>query len=59
MRIANIGSVLYVKAPSGDIKAAEFYLKTQAEWAKKHCIELSKAEEPVDRHWTITVVEPR
>lgn len=51
--------MLYVKAPSGDIKAAEFYLKTQAEWAKKHYIELSRAEEPVDRHWTITVVEPR
>ena len=51
--IANIGSVLYEKALSGDIKAAQFYLKTQAGWTEKNYIELSKAEEPEDRHWTV------
>ena len=55
MEITNIGSVLYEKALSGDIKAVQFYLKTQAERTEIH-LELSKAEEPVDRHLTATVV---
>ena len=54
--IANIGSVLYEKALSGDIKAVQFYLKTQAGWTEKNYIERSKSEEPVDRHWTVTIV---
>ena len=54
--IANIGSVLYEKALSGDIKAVQFYLKTQAGWTERNHIDLSKAKEPVDRHWTVTVV---
>ena len=54
--IANIGSVLYEKALSGDIKAVQFYLKTQAGWTEKTHLKLSKAEEPVDTHWTVTVV---
>ena len=54
--IANIGSVLYEKALSGDIKAVQFYLKTQAGWTEKSYIELSKSEEPIDTHWTVTVV---
>ena len=53
--IANIGSVLYEKALSGDIKAVQFYLKTQAELTEIH-LELSKAEEPVDTHWTVEIM---
>jgi len=48
--------VLYEKALSGDIKAVQFYLKTQAGWTEKSYIELSKAEELLDRHWTVTAV---
>jgi hypothetical protein len=32
-----------------------------ADWAvtrKKGWVQLSRAEEPEDRHWTVTVVEP-
>jgi len=54
--IANIGSVLYEKALGGDIRAVQFFLKTQAGWTEKTHIELSKAEEPEDRHWTVEVV---
>jgi len=49
---------LHKKALSADIKAVQFFLKTQAGWAEKNHIELSKAEEPEDTHWTLTVVEP-
>ncbi len=55
--IANIGSVLYEKALSGDIKAVQFYLKTQAGRTEKSHIELSKAEEPIDTQWTVNVVD--
>ena len=51
--IANIGSVLHEKALSGDIRAIQFY---QGGWTEKYYIELFKAEEPVDRHWTIKVM---
>jgi hypothetical protein len=33
--IANIGSVLYEKALSGDIRAMQFYLKTQADGLRR------------------------
>ena len=56
--IANIGSVLYEKALGGDIKAVQFYLKTQAGWTEKHALELSKAEKEVDdRKWLIEVMD--
>jgi len=54
--IANIGSVLYEKAIGSDIRAIQFYLKTQAGWAEQTHVELSRAEEPEDRHWTVEVV---
>ena len=54
--IANIGSVLYEKALSGDIKAVQFYLKTQAGWTERNYIELSKSEEPIDTQWTVKVM---
>ena len=54
--IANIGSMLYAKALSGDTKAVQFYLKAQAGWTERSYIELSKAEEPAETHWTVTVV---
>ncbi|MDA9909535.1 hypothetical protein N9E57_03335 [Gammaproteobacteria bacterium] len=56
--IADIGGILYQKAIEGDMRAIQFYLKTQAGWSEKSHIELSRAEEPEDRHWTVTVVEP-
>jgi hypothetical protein len=40
------------------MRAIQSYLKTQAGWSEKSHIELSRAEEPEDRHWTVTVVEP-
>jgi hypothetical protein len=48
--------VLYEKALSGDIKAVQFYLKTQAGWTERNYIELSKSEEPIDTHWTVNVM---
>ena len=41
---------MYEKALSGDIKAAQFYLKTQAGWTEKNYIELSKSEVSIDTH---------
>ena len=49
--------MLYEKALSGDIKAVQFYLKTQGGWTEKSYIELSKAEVPIDTHWTVNVVD--
>jgi hypothetical protein len=46
---------LYKKAISGDVRAMQFYLKTQAGWTETSHIELSKAEEPVDSHRTVTI----
>ena len=54
--IAEVSSVLYEKAIGGDMRAIQFYLKTQAGWTEKTHIELSKAEEPEDRHWTVEVI---
>ena len=34
----------------------QFFLKTQAGWPEKTHIELSKAEEPVGRHWTVEIM---
>jgi hypothetical protein len=48
--------MLYEKVFSGEIKAVQFYLKTQADWTEKSHLELSKAEEPENRHWTVTDV---
>jgi hypothetical protein len=47
---------LYEKALSGDIRAVQFFLKTQGGWTEKSYIELSKAEEPIDTHWTVKVM---
>ena len=47
---------MYEKALSGDIKAVQFYLKTQAGWTERNHIELSRAEEPIDTQWTVNVV---
>jgi len=54
--IANIGSVLYEKALGGDIRAMQFFLKTQAGWTEKTHVELSRAEEPEDKHWTVEIM---
>ena len=34
----------------------QFYLKTQGGWAGENYIELSKAEVPIDTHWTVEVM---
>ena len=53
--IADVGSALYQKALGGDIRAMQFYLKTQAGWSEKNAIELST---PQNNAWTIEIVRP-
>ena len=48
--------MLYEKALSREIKAVQLYLKTQAGWTEKSYIGLTRTEEPVDTHWTVTIV---
>jgi len=55
--IADIGSILYQKAIEGDMRAIQFYLKTQAGWSEKSSLELTSTYEE-DRTWTIEVVQP-
>ena len=54
--IADVGSALYQKALDGDIRAMQFYLKTQAGWSEKNSIELST---PQNNAWTIEIVKPK
>lgn len=54
--VADIGSILYQKALDGDIRAMQFYLKTQAGWSEKSRLELSRIDEPQDQHWTVKIV---
>ena len=53
--VAEVGSALYQKALEGDIRAMQFYLKTQAGWSEKNSIELST---PQNNAWTIEIVRP-
>ena len=53
--IAEVGSALYQKALEGDIRAMQFYLKTQAGWSGKSRLELSGAEIQ-NMLWTVEVV---
>jgi hypothetical protein len=48
--------MLHEKALSGDIRAMQLYLKAQGGWTEKTHVELSRAEEPVDRHWAVEVM---
>jgi hypothetical protein len=45
-------------AKEGDMRAIQFYLKTQAGWSEKNYLELGRAEptEPSDNHWTWEVM---
>ena len=54
--VADVGSILYQKALEGDIRAMQFYLKTQAGWSEKSRLELSGAEELQNMLWTVEVV---
>ena len=54
--VADVGSILYQKALDGDIRAMQFYLKTQAGWSEKSRLELSGAEELQNMLWTVEVV---
>ena len=43
----------------GDMRAIQFWLKTQAGWSEKHQLEIAKAEQGdsvKDRHWTFEVM---
>ena len=43
----------------GDMRAIQFWLKTQAGWSEKHQLEIAKAEQgdsAEDRHWTFEVM---
>lgn len=43
----------------GDMRAIQFWLKTQAGWSEKHQLEIAKAEQGdniEDRHWTFEVM---
>jgi len=51
--IADVGSALFRKALEGDIRAMQFYLKTQAGWSEKNAIELFL---PQNNTWTVEVV---
>jgi hypothetical protein len=48
---------VYEEPVGGYLKGNQLYLTTQAGWTERNYIELSRAEEPGDRHWTATVVE--
>jgi hypothetical protein len=55
--VVDIGSALYQKALGGDLRAIQFYLKTQAGWTEKHALEVSQAEPEVDdRKWLVEVM---
>jgi len=45
--VADIGSMLYHRALDGDIRAMQFYLKTQAGWSEKRHLELSRTDDIV------------
>jgi len=55
-KIAQVASALLKAVDRGDMRAIQFFLKTQAGWTEKTHVELSKAEEPEDTHWTVTIV---
>jgi len=54
--IYEVGSMLLDRAKSGDMRAIQFYLKTQAGWTEKNHIELSKAEHPIGEAITVEIV---
>ena len=54
--VAKVTSALMKAVNRGDMRAIQFYLKTQAGWTEKSHIELSKAEEPSDNHMTVEFV---
>ena len=56
--IFEVGSKLLNSAKEGDMRAIQFYLKTQAGWSEKNHLELARAEptEPSDNHWTWEVM---
>ena len=54
---SRLGTILYQKAIEGDMRAIQFYLKTQAGWSEKSSLELTSTYEE-DRTWTIEIVQP-
>ena len=56
--IANAGSALMPGIKRGDVRAIQFYLKTQAGWSEKNALELPAAPVEDDKTWTINVIEP-
>ena len=54
--ISKVASALMKAIDRGDMRAIQFFLKTQAGWTEKHALEVSAAE-PEDNNWTIKVME--
>jgi hypothetical protein len=55
--VADIGSNLYQRALEGDIRAMQFYLKTQAGWSGRKRVELSRLEDTHQNlQWTVELV---
>jgi len=54
--IADIGSALFQKALSGDIRAMQFYLKTQAGWGEKSQLEAPDKKVVQNMLWKVEVV---
>jgi len=55
--IAKVSSALLGAIERGDMRAIQFYLKTQAGWTEKHALEVSQAElETDERKWLVEVM---
>lgn len=55
--IAKVSSALLGAIERGDMRAIQFYLKTQAGWTEKHALEVSQAElETDERKWLVEVI---
>ena len=55
-KIAQVASQLMKAVNRGDMRAIQFFLKTQAGWTEKNYIELSRAEEAIDTQWAVKVM---
>lgn len=59
---ARVASALMEAVDQGDMRAIQFYLKTQAGWTEKQFFEVSHARqagEPEDAHWGIDALGER
>lgn len=54
--IAKVSSALLGAIERGDMRAIQFYLKTQAGWTEKHALEVSQAELETDERQRLVEV---